>query len=121
VEGVGPQVAGSIKEFFQNLKNLALLEKLEASGVRPQSPEALQATGLAGKTFVFTGGLQHFSREEAKALVTAQGGKVASSVSAKTDYVVAGQDPGSKYAKARDLGLKILEEPDFEKLVGRKT
>lgn len=121
VEGIGPQVAGSIREFCQNPKNLALLQKLLASGVHPQSPEEPRATPLAGKTFVFTGGLQHFSREEAKALVTAQGAKVASSVSAKTDYVVVGQDPGSKYAKARELGLSILKEADFEKLVGRQT
>jgi DNA ligase (NAD+) len=121
VEGIGPQVAGSIREFCQNPKNLALLQKLLASGVHPQSPEEPRAAPLAGKTFVFTGGLEHFSREEAKALVTAQGAKVASSVSVKTDYVVVGQDPGSKYAKARELDLSILKEADFEKLVGRKT
>jgi DNA ligase (NAD+) len=121
VEGVGPQVAGSIREFCQHSKNRALLQKLLAAGVFPQSPEEPQAAPLAGKTFVFTGGLQHFSREEAKALVTAQGGKVASSVSAKTDYVVVGQEPGSKYARARELGLKILDEASFEKLVERKT
>ena len=121
VEGVGPQVAGSIREFFQNSKNRLLLQKLLAAGVQPQGPEKSQATPLAGKTFVFTGGLQHFSREEAKSLVTALGGKVASSVSAKTDYVVVGQEPGSKYAKARELGLTILDEAGFENLVGRKT
>jgi DNA ligase (NAD+) len=122
VEGVGPQVAGSIREFCQNPKNLALLHKLLDAGVQPQSPEEpTQAARLAGKTFVFTGSLQHFSREEAKALVTAQGGKVASTVSGKTDYVVVGQDPGSKLAKARELGLSLLNEPEFEHLVGRKS
>jgi DNA ligase (NAD+) len=89
--------------------------------LHPQSPEEPQATPLAGKTFVFTGGLQHFSREEAKTLVIALGGKVSSSVSAKTDFVVVGLEPGSKYAMARELGLAILDEAEFERLVGRKT
>jgi DNA ligase (NAD+) len=120
VEGIGPQVAGSIQEFFQTPKNQELLRKLLAAGVYPQNPEAPRATQLTGKTFVFTGGLKHFSREEAKALVTAQGGKVASSVSAKTDYVVVGEDPGSKFTKAQALGLTILDETDFADLVGRK-
>ncbi|MBM4287990.1 MAG: NAD-dependent DNA ligase LigA [Deltaproteobacteria bacterium] len=121
VEGVGPQVAGSIREYFDNAKNRALLTKLLEAGVRPEGPGRPQAAPLAGKTFVFTGGLQHFSREEAKALVTALGGKVSSSVSARTDYVVVGEEPGSKYAKARELGVEILDEADFGKLVGRKS
>jgi DNA ligase (NAD+) len=121
VEGIGPQVASSIRDFFQNPKNQELVRKLLAAGVHPQVPEALHATQLSGKTFVFTGGLKHFSREEAKALVTAQGGKVASSVSAKTDFVVVGEDVGSKFAKAKALGLTILDEAGFENLVGRKA
>ena len=121
VEGVGPQVAGSIWEFFQNPKNKTLVQQLKTAGVSPQVPEKLTATHLAGKTFVFTGGLKHFSREEAKALVTTRGAKVASSVSAKTDFVVVGEDFGSKYAKAKALGLTILDETGFENLVGRQT
>ncbi len=110
VEGVGPQVAGSIREYFQNPRNRELLAKLQELGVTPLPPEAPPQTALAGKTFVFTGGLARFSREEAKSQVAARGGKVSSSVSAKTDYVVAGADPGSKYTKARDLGVAILDE-----------
>jgi DNA ligase (NAD+) len=123
VEGIGPQVAGSIQDFFQSPKNQELIRKLLGTGVYPQNPEAQLATAsqLTGKTFVFTGGLKRFSREEAKALVTAQGGKVASSVSAKTDYVVLGEEPGSKYTKARALGLTILDEAGFDDLVGRKA
>ncbi len=117
LEGVGPQVAGSIREYFQDPKNLELLASLKALGVKPLPPEPLPQTGLAGKTFVFTGGLSRFSREEAKAQVTARGGKVSSSVSAKTDYVVVGADPGSKYAKARDLDVTILDEDAFEELL----
>lgn len=117
VEGVGPQVAKSIREYFQNNRNLAMLNDLKALGVEPLPPEPPPKTALAGKTFVFTGGLSRFSREEAKAQVTARGGKVISSVSAKTDYVVVGADPGSKYAKARDLGVTILHEDEFEELL----
>jgi DNA ligase (NAD+) len=117
VEGVGPQVAGSIREFFKNPGNLEMLSNLTALGVAPQPPEAPPQTALAGKTFVFTGGLSRFSREEAKTQVAARGGKVSSSVSAKTDYVVAGADPGSKCAKARDLGVTILDENAFEELL----
>ncbi len=117
VEGVGPQVAGSIREYFANPRNRELLKRLQEAGVKESPPEARAAGPLAGKTFVFTGGLAHFSREEAKALVTARGGKVSSSVSAKTDYVVAGTDPGSKFAKARELGVTILSEAEFEEMV----
>ena len=121
VEGIGPQIADSITKFFQNDKNQALIEKLKAAGVYPLMSEEPQAAQLAGKTFVFTGGLKKFSREEAKALVTAQGGKVASSVSAKTDFVIVGEEPGSKYGKAKALGLTVLDEAGFANLVGRKA
>ena len=117
VDGVGPQVAGSLREYFSNPRNQELLRRLQAAGVEILPPEAPAVTPLAGKTFVFTGGLARFSREEAKAMVAARGGKVSSSVSAKTDYVVAGTDPGSKYAKARQLGLTILDEARFEELL----
>jgi DNA ligase (NAD+) len=73
---------------------------------------------LAGKSFVFTGGLKTLTRDEAESRVVAQGGKASSSVSRKTDYVVAGDDPGSKYEKAKALGVKILSEDEFLKMVG---
>jgi len=117
VEGVGGQVAASIREFFATPRNQELIKKLRAAGVKEQPPQPRAAGPLAGKSFVFTGGLEHFSREEAKTLVTSRGGKVSSSVSAKTDYVVAGADPGSKFAKARELGVTILSEKEFEELV----
>jgi DNA ligase (NAD+) len=121
VEGVGEQVASSIQEFFDNERQQALLQKLTEAGVRGLPPEAPAASPLAGKTFVFTGGLAHFSRDEAKAQVAARGGKVTSSVSAKTDYVVAGADPGSKLAKAQELGVTILDEAGFADLLQRST
>ena len=116
IEGIGPQVAKGIREFFENKKNQELLDELLGK-ITIAKPEKPAASPLAGKTFVFTGGLTHFSREEAKAQVSARGGKVSSSVSAKTDYVVVGADPGSKYAKARDLGVTTLDEDAFEELL----
>ncbi len=119
VEGVGEQVAASMREYFDNPRNREIIRKLREAGVQERPPEERAAGPLAGKTFVFTGGLPNLSREEAKALVTARGGKVSSSVSAKTDYVVAGADPGSKYAKAVELGVTILDEAAFEELIRR--
>jgi DNA ligase (NAD+) len=116
VEGIGPQVAKGIKEFFASGKNQKLLDDL-LKYIHILPPERAASAPLAGKTFVFTGGLSRFSREEAKAQVTARGGKVSSSVSPKTDYVVAGADPGSKKAKAQDLGVEILDEEAFEELL----
>jgi DNA ligase (NAD+) len=116
IEGIGPQVAKGIKEFFNSEKNQEVLNEL-LKEIKFLAPKKSASSPLAGKTFVFTGGLERFSREEAKAQVTARGGKVSSSVSAKTDYVVAGADPGSKLAKARDLGVNILNEDKFEALL----
>jgi DNA ligase (NAD+) len=121
VEGVGEQVASSLREFFGSKGNQALIHKLREAGVEGQKPEPKAASPLEGKTFVFTGGLATFSRDEAKALVTARGGKVTSSVSARTDYVVAGADPGSKLAKARELGVTVLDEAEFRELLEGKT
>jgi DNA ligase (NAD+) len=120
VEGVGEQVASSLQEFFAGERNRALIRKLREAGVREEKPpERPAASPLAGKTFVFTGGLARLSREEATSQVTARGAKVTSSVSAKTDYVVAGADPGSKLAKARELGVTVLNEAEFEELIKR--
>jgi DNA ligase (NAD+) len=119
VEGVGEQVASSIRGFFASERNRALIKNLQNNGVRGLPPKPQAASILGGKTFVFTGGLPSLSRDEAKAMVTARGGKVTSSVSAKTDYVVAGTDPGSKLAKAQELGVTILDEAEFETLLKR--
>lgn len=119
VEEVGPKVAESIAEFFSEKANQELLRKLKRAGLRfQQERKAPRDTRLAGKTFVFTGTLPHLSRDEAAALVSARGGKVSSSVSKKTDYVVAGADPGSKYDKARELGVTIIDEGNLRELTG---
>ncbi|MFZ0052656.1 MAG: NAD-dependent DNA ligase LigA, partial [Desulfobaccales bacterium] len=121
VEKIGPNRASSIREYFDNPRNREIIRKLREAGVQEEPPERRSAGPLAGKTFVFTGGLAHISREEAKAQVTARGGKVSSAVSAKTDYVVVGADPGNKYAKAKELGVPLLEESAFAELIGRRS
>jgi DNA ligase (NAD+) len=121
VAEVGPKVASGILEFFSEPANRQILKKLEKAGVRPRAERrVLKSNKLAGKSFVFTGGLANRSREEAGALVGQHGGKVSSSVSKKTDYVVVGTDPGSKYDKAKELGVPILSEAEFERLIGVK-
>jgi DNA ligase (NAD+) len=119
VPEVGPKVAESIAEFFAEEANQKLIANLEKHGLALEAErKAPRDTRLEGKSFVFTGTLAHFTRDEAGALVASHGGKVSSSVSKKTDYVVAGSDPGSKYEKAKELGVKILDEEEFEKLAG---
>jgi len=119
VPEVGPKVAASIVEFFSEAANRQLVKKLWKAGVRPTAEKReVRSNKLAGKSFVFTGGLANRSREEAGAIVVEHGGKVSGSVSKKTDYVVVGTDPGSKYDKAKELGVTILDEGEFEKLVG---
>jgi DNA ligase (NAD+) len=121
VSEVGPKVASGILEFFSEPSNRQLLKKLDKAGVHPIVEKRLvKSQKLAGKSFVFTGGLANRSREEAGELVVQHGGKVSGSVSKKTDYVVVGTDPGSKYEKAKELGVTILSEAEFEKLIGAK-
>lgn len=118
VEGIGPVIAESIAGFFREPHNRKIITKLLRAGVQPQERRVEEGAPLEGKTFVFTGGLERFTRDQAKDLVESLGGKVSSSVTRKTDYVVAGADPGSKYEQARKLGLTILDEAAFLKLIG---
>jgi DNA ligase (NAD+) len=121
VPEVGPKVAASIVEFFSEPANLKLIKKLNKAGVHPIAEKRkVKSDKFAGKSFVFTGGLANRSREEAGEIVQQHGGKVSGSVSKKTDYVVVGTDPGSKYDKAKELGVTILSEGEFEKLMGLK-
>ena len=118
VHEIGPKVAESIVEFFSEAPNRKLIQKLDKLGVRPTAEKRVaKSDKLAGKSFVFTGGLANRSREDAAELVKQHGGKISGSVSKKTDYVVVGTDPGSKYDKAKELGVTILTENEFDKLV----
>ena len=121
VTEVGPKVSESIVEFFSEPANRKLIKKLHAAGVRPTAEKReIKSQKFAGKSFVFTGALERRSREEAGEIVQQHGGKLSGSVSKKTDYVIVGADPGSKYDKAKELGVTILTESEFEKLVGTK-
>jgi len=121
VPEVGPKVAASIVEFFSEAANRQLIKKLSKAGVHPTAEKRkVKSDKFAGKSFVFTGGLANRSREEAGEIVQQHGGKVSGSVSKKTDYVVVGTDPGSKYDKAKELEVAILNEAEFEKLLGLK-
>ena len=111
VEEVGPRISQAILEFFSQPGNLALIESLKAVGVDMTAEKKVRATHLAGLTFVLTGTLPTLTRDEAKARIEAAGGKTAGSVSKKTNYVVAGEEAGSKLEKARSLGVAVIDEP----------
>src|SRR3984893_5171541 len=118
VNEVGPRIAESIVEFFQEPKNCALVKQLQDLGLRLTGTKKQRSTTLAGKTFVLTGTLAHFTRDEAKKLIEDAGGRVSGSVSKKTDYVVAGDDAGSKLDKAKELGVKVIGEKEMQELLG---
>jgi DNA ligase (NAD+) len=120
VHEIGPIVAESIYNFFHNPKNLKVLEKLKKGGVKfPEEKVLAKKTPLSGKTFVLTGGLESLSRDQATKIIEEMGGRITSSVSKKTDFVVVGKDPGSKYDKALELKVKTLDEEEFKKLIRR--
>ena len=116
VEEVGPRIAASIFEFFREPKNRELIEQLRKAGVSFTGKRKERGTKLTGKTFVLTGTLAHMTRDEAKKLIEDAGGRVAGSVSKKTDYVVAGTDAGSKLDKAKELGVAVIDEDEMKKL-----
>ena len=119
VPDVGPVVAASIARFFRQPHNREVVEQLRAAGVTwPEgAPQMNVVSSLAGKTFVLTGTLPQLTREEAREMIEAHGGKVAGSVSKKTDYVVAGTEAGSKLTKAQELGVTILDEQTLKTLL----
>jgi len=121
VHEIGPEIAASLESFFREERNRLVIRRLRALGltIEASGPSAGGARTLEGKTFVFTGGLSGFSREEAKHRVEALGGRATSSVSQHTDFVVAGTDPGSKLEDAKRLGVRVLTEPEFRALLER--
>jgi DNA ligase (NAD+) len=117
VEGIGPTIAESVVQFFAQKRNLEVLEKLRGAGVRMEETrkKAGKTGAFKGKTFVLTGALTRFTRESAEALIQSEGGNVSGSVSKSTDYVLTGENPGSKYRKALDLNIEIMDEDTFVK------
>ncbi len=119
VPDIGPIVARSLYDFFSSKNGRALIARLQASGLKMTQPKRTILAGapFAGMTFVFTGALTKFTRDEAEEKVKALGGKASGSVSAKTTYVVYGEDAGSKLKKAAELGVKTMTEAEFEKML----
>lgn len=119
IEGIGPEIARSVREFFADKENRKLIDKLRAAGVRLSDPEPAGEAGalLAGATIVLTGTMEGFTRDEAKAAIEERGGKVTGSVSRRTSAVVAGDRAGSKLAKAEELGVPVLDETAFRKVL----
>ncbi|HVM72533.1 MAG TPA: helix-hairpin-helix domain-containing protein, partial [Anaerolineales bacterium] len=121
VDGVGPNIAEGIVDWFKNPRNMAVLEKLKKAGVWPiNQPSKINnpqsSLPLSGLTFVVTGTLPTLSREGVKEFIEQHGGKSTDSVSKKTDYLVLGENPGSKYAKAKALGVKVIGEAELRKM-----
>ncbi len=119
VNDVGPVVASSIARFFAEAHNQEIVRALREQGVEPAAEVAARSAGLSGKTFVLTGTLPVWSREDASSLIVAAGGKVTGSVSRKTSFVVAGADAGSKLEKARELGVVVLDEDGLRALLAQ--
>ncbi len=122
IQEIGPAIAASIVIFFKQDETKTVLSKLNRSGVKlkqERKPKGKQT--LAGKTFVLTGGLESVTRDEASRMIKDRGGRVTASVTKKTDFVVVGTDPGSKYDQAKKLNVKTLNETEFKKLIGEKS
>ncbi len=115
-------MAESVYEYFRDHKNRAVIDELLAAGVKPQRPKAVtsRTDELAGKTIVVTGTLQNFTRQQAEYTIRQAGGKPSSSVSKKTDFLLAGKEPGSKLDKAKKLGVKVINEKQFLEMLGVK-
>jgi DNA ligase (NAD+) len=119
IEGIGPTLAESVREFFDAPENRAVAARLAGHGIDMTAQRRAPASGpLAGKTFVVTGTLASLSRSEARQAIEDRGGRVTGSVSKKTDYVVAGEKPGTKLDRARELGVAVLDEEAFRALLG---
>jgi DNA ligase (NAD+) len=119
IRGIGPEVAESVRRFFQNPRNRRVLERLRAAGVRPvKEAKAKGPQPLAGQVVVFTGGLESMSRPEAQKKAEAAGAVIASGISKKVTLVVAGPGAGSKFDEAKKLGIAVMDEAEFLKRIG---
>jgi len=120
IRDIGPEAASSITSFFSEQSNKRVIERFRKAGVKPVEKSRPKGTRLEGKSFVFTGTMSKLTRNEAKQIVESLGASATDSVTKATDYVVAGESPGSKLEKARDSGIKIINEKEFLKLTGRE-
>ncbi len=121
IDQIGPTMAESVYEYFRNADNQAVLDELLAAGVQPKQPQRKRSDKLAGKTIVVTGTLTNFTRQKAEEAIRQAGGKASSSVSKKTDFVLAGKEAGSKLDKAQKLGVKVINEKQFLDMLGKET
>ena len=120
IEGIGPVVAESISNFFNQEENLTIVDRILQSGVQIVFEGQKMTELLAGKVFVLTGTMESMTRRQAKEMIAAAGGKVSGSVSRNTDYVVVGESAGSKLAKARELGIHIIDEVAFREMLDQR-
>jgi len=120
IDQIGPIMAQSVHEYFRDSRNLSVVKQLLAAGVSPEHTKIERSDKLAGKTFVVTGTLENFSRQQAEQAIKQAGGKASSSVSKKTDFVLAGENPGSKLEKAKKLGVKVINEAQFMDMIKEK-
>lgn len=117
IDQIGPTMAKSVCEYFRDLENRSVIDQLMKAGVKPEPPETRRLTKLAGKTFVVTGMLENFTRQQAELAIRQAGAKTSSSVSKKTDFVLAGANPGSKLDKAKKLGVEVVDEKRFREMI----
>jgi len=117
IDQIGPTMAKSIYEYFRDSENRSVIDQLLAAGLSPESPPQQRSEKLSGKTIVVTGTLENFSRQQAEQAIKQAGGKASSSVSKKTDFVLAGENAGSKLDKARKLGVEVIDEEQFVKMI----
>ena len=121
IDQIGPTMATSVWEYFHDPENRLVIEKLMVAGVKPEPPQTRRSTKLAGKTFVVTGTLEHFTRQQAEQAIRQAGAKASSSLSKKTDFVLAGENPGSKFEKAKKLGIEIITQEQFMEMIGERS
>jgi DNA ligase (NAD+) len=117
IDQIGPTMAESVYQYFRDPENRSVIEQLLDAGIRPEQSTAQRSDKLAGKTIVVTGTLEHFSRHQAEQVIRQAGAKASSSVSKKTDYVLAGENPGSKLEKAKKFGVEVIDEQRFMKMI----
>jgi len=119
IDQIGPTMAKSIYDYFQDKTNRSVIEAIKIFlKVKPERPKRIHHGKLTDKTVVVTGSLENFTRQQAEQAIRQAGGKTSSTVSKKTDFVLAGKDPGSKLDKAQQLGVKVIDEKQFLKLIG---